>query len=58
LLVLGAIIQKVHFMKVLVDGGSAHNILFTSALKELGLSHEDLNPIESPFWGIVLGRAS
>jgi len=44
--------------KVLVDGGSALNILFTSALKELGLSKQDLTAINSPFWGIIPGRAS
>jgi len=36
-LVLDATVQKVLFRKVLVDGGSALNLLFTKALKELGL---------------------
>ena len=48
-LVLDTIIHKVHFTKVLIDGGSALNILFASALSELGLSKEDLTPINSPF---------
>jgi hypothetical protein len=47
----------VRFTKVLIDGGSALNILFSSALKELGLSKEDLNPVDNAFWGVVLGRA-
>jgi hypothetical protein len=50
-------IWSVRFTKVLIDGGSALNILFSSALKELGLSKEDLNPIDNAFWGVVLGRA-
>jgi hypothetical protein len=44
--------------KVLIDGGSALNILFARALTELGLSKDNLTPIDSPFWGIMPGRAS
>ena len=36
-LVLDATVQKVLFRKVLVDGGSALNLLFAEALRELGL---------------------
>ena len=36
-LILDATVQKVLFKKVLVDGGSALNLLFAGALKELGL---------------------
>jgi hypothetical protein len=39
---------------VLIDGGSALNILFTRALIELGLSKEDLTPFDSPFGGLYL----
>ena len=46
------------FRKVLVDGGSALNLLFIRALKELGLGLADLTPSDSPFWGVVPGRAS
>ena len=46
---LDTIIQKVQFKKVLIDGGSALNILFANALTELGLSKENLTPIDSPF---------
>ena len=35
-LVLDATVQKVLFRKVLVNGGSALNLLFAGALKELG----------------------
>ena len=57
-LVLDATVQKVLFRKVLVDGGSALNLLFTGALKELGLGTIDLTPSDSSFWGVVPGRAS
>ena len=57
-LILDATIQKVLFRKVLVDGGSALNLLFAKALKELGLGIEDLTPSDSSFWVVVAGRAS
>ena len=57
-LVLDATVQKVLFRKVLVDGGSALNLLFAGALRELGLRTTDLTPLDSSFWGMVLGRAS
>ena len=43
---------------MLVDGGSALNLLFTEALKELGLELADLTPSNSSFWGVVPSRAS
>ncbi|XP_066392340.1 uncharacterized protein [Miscanthus floridulus] len=51
-------IRNVRFKKVLIDSGSALNILFVGALTELGLIKDDLIPVDSPFWGIVPGRAS
>ena len=51
-------IRNVWFKKVLIDGGSALNILFAGALTELGLIKDDLIPIDSPFWAIVPSRAS
>ena len=57
-LILDATVQKVLFRKVLVDGGSALNLLFAGALKELGLRVTDLTPSDSSFWGVVPGRAS
>ena len=48
-LVLDATVQKVLFRKVLIDGGSALNLLFTGALKELGLGLSDLTPSDSSF---------
>ena len=52
-LVLDVTVQKVLFRKVLVDGGSALNLLFAGALKELGLP-----PSDSSFWGVIPSRAS
>ena len=48
-LILDPIIHNVRFKKVLIDGGSALNILFAGALTELGLTKDDLIPINSPF---------
>ena len=42
-------IHNVRFKKVLIDGGSALNILFAEALNELGLIKDDLVPVDSPF---------
>ena len=48
-LVLDVTIRKVLFKKVLVDGGSALNLLFAGALKELGFGIGDLTPSDSSF---------
>ena len=48
-LVLDATVRKVLFRKVPVDGGSALNLLFAGALKELGLGMGDLTPSDSSF---------
>ena len=48
-LILDPTIRKVRFKKVLIDGGSALNLLFVGALTELGLTKGDLVPIDSPF---------
>ena len=48
-LILDTTVQKVLFRKVLVDGGSALNLLFAGALRELGLRITDLTPSDSSF---------
>ena len=48
-LMLDPTIRNVRFKKVLIDGGSALNILFTGALTKLGLMKDNLVPIGSPF---------
>ena len=50
-LVLDPTIYNMRFKKVLIDGGSALNILSAEALTKLGLTKDDLVPFESPFWG-------
>ena len=57
-LVLDPTIRNIWFKKVLINGGSAINILFARALTELGLTKDNLIHVESPFWGIVPGKAS
>ena len=42
-------IRNMRLKKVLIDGGSALNILFTGALTVLGLMKDDLVPVDSPF---------
>ena len=48
-LVFNTTIQKVLFRKVLIDSGSALNLLFVGDLKELGLGIGDLTPSDSAF---------
>jgi hypothetical protein len=48
-LVLDLVIKNVWFEKVLIDGGSALNILFRNTLTELGLKPKDLEPYDAPF---------
>ena len=48
-LVLDPIIKDVRFQKVLIDGGSALNILFAGSLEEPGIKKEDLTPMDSLF---------
>ena len=48
-LVLDPIICHVWFKKVLIDSGSALNVIFVGALTELGLTKDNLVPIDSPF---------
>ena len=48
-LMLDPTIRDMRFKKVLIDGGSALNLLFSGALTELGLTKDDLVPVDSPF---------
>jgi hypothetical protein len=57
-LVLDPVIHNMRFEKVLIDGGSALNILFKNSLQELGISASALQPYEYPFWGILPGQSS
>lgn len=57
-LVLDPVIGKVPFEKVLIDGGSALDILFRNALTELRIKPDQLKPYDAPFWGILPGQTS
>ena len=48
-LMLDPTIRNVRFKKVLIDGGSALNLLFAEAQTKSGLTKDDLVPIDSPF---------
>jgi len=56
-LVLDPTIMDTCFQKVLIDGGSALNILFAGSMEELELKKEDLTPMDSPFYGIIPRKA-
>jgi hypothetical protein len=57
-LILDPIIRNIRFEKVLIDGGSALDILFCNALTELGITLEDLEPYDAPLWGVLPGQTS
>jgi hypothetical protein len=40
---------------VLIDGGSALDILFRNDLIELDVKPEDLEPYDASFWGVLSG---
>jgi hypothetical protein len=58
-LVLDLVVAEVKLTRVLIDGGSGLNLIFTSTLRKMGLGLTDmLVPSESPFYGIVPGNAA
>jgi hypothetical protein len=48
-LVLDPVIWNIRFEKVLIDGGSALDVLFRNALTELGIKPKDLEPYDTSF---------
>jgi hypothetical protein len=48
-LVLDPVIRNIWFEEVLINGGSALDILFRNSLTELGFKLEDLEPYDAPF---------
>jgi hypothetical protein len=57
-LVLDQVVAEVRLTKVLIDGGSALNLIFASTLRKMGLDFTDmLVPSKSPFYDIVPGNA-
>jgi hypothetical protein len=59
LLVLKPVVAGSRLNKVLIDGGSGLNVLFTKTLKKMGLDITHmLTKSSSPFYGIVPGNAA
>jgi hypothetical protein len=57
-LVLDPVIRNVRFKKVLIDSGSALDILFCNTLTELYIKLEDHEPYDTPFWGVLPRQTS
>jgi hypothetical protein len=58
-LVLDPVVAEVRLTKVLIDGGSGLNLIFTSTPRKMGLEFKDmLVPSKSPFYGIIPGNAA
>jgi hypothetical protein len=52
------VVAEVRLTKVLIDGGSGLNLIFTSTLRQMGLDFTNmLAPSKSPFYSIVPGNA-
>jgi hypothetical protein len=53
------VVAEVRLTKVLIDGGSGLNLIFTNTLRKMGLDFTDmLVPSKSPFYSIVPGNAT
>jgi hypothetical protein len=52
-LVVNPVIRNVRFSKVLMDGGSSLNILYTHTLRLLGIGLDQLRPSTTPFHGVA-----
>jgi hypothetical protein len=55
-LVVSLIVGTTRLTKVLMDGGSSLNILYTSTLDKMGIPHCNLRPSKVPFYEIMLGK--
>nr|CAB3492390.1 unnamed protein product [Digitaria exilis] len=56
-LVLETVVANSRLTKVLIDGGSGLNLIFAKTLKHMGLDTSTLQPADTPFYGIVPGKA-
>jgi hypothetical protein len=57
--VLDLVVTSIRLTRVLIDGGSGLNLLFTSNLKKMGLDITDmLTPSKSPFYIIITGNSA
>ena len=57
-LVLDPVVAGVRLTKVLINGGSGLNVLFTCTFQKMGLDISQINPTKCPFYGIVPGNAA
>jgi hypothetical protein len=55
-LVVDPVIGKSRFSKVLMDGGSSLNILYTHTLRLMGIELDQLRPSTTPFHGVAPGK--
>jgi hypothetical protein len=55
-LVVNLVIGNAWFSKVLMDGGSSLNILYTHTLRLMGIGLDQLRPSTTPFHGVALGK--
>ena len=56
-LVVDPVVGNTRLSKVLMDGGSGLNILYTETLDSMGISRSLLRAVTSPFHGIVPGKS-
>ena len=52
------VVNRAHLSKVLIDGGSALNIIFKDTLEHMGFNISELAKAEEPFFGIIPGTVS
>jgi hypothetical protein len=50
------IVDMKRLTKVLMDGGSGLNIMYTETLDAMGISRLRIWPTKVPFHGVVLGK--
>ena len=55
-LVVDSTIGTKRLTKVLMDGGSGLNIMYTETLDAMGIDRARIRPTRAPFHGIVLGK--
>ncbi|XP_040376377.1 uncharacterized protein LOC121053482 [Oryza brachyantha] len=57
-LVLAPVVKSVKLKRVLIDGGSALNILFTKTLDDMKIPRSELRPSNAPFHGVIPGLSA
>ena len=57
-LVVNPVIHQIHLARVLIDGGSALNIIFAKTLEDMGFDMTKLVPSDQAFYDIILGAGS